>query len=165
MISVGSEVQILPGPPTVVGCQVAVVRPVWALETGDCFGDVAQLGEHLLCKQGVVGSNPIVSISMVDRQLSVVRPIAVGVSRRKSEFGAACPAEAGCVAPLTPPNEAFVLWQCESGSGASLGALRCVCLTGGSGVPIEPVRWGPVRAACNEARRSETFGSRLESRS
>ena len=24
-------------------------------------GDVAQLGEHLLCKQGVVGSNPIVS--------------------------------------------------------------------------------------------------------
>ena len=50
-----------------------MVRPVWALETGDCFGDVAQLGEHLLCKQGVVGSNPIVSISMVDRQLSVVR--------------------------------------------------------------------------------------------
>ena len=27
-------------------------------------GDVAQLGEHLLCKQGVVGSNPIVSTSM-----------------------------------------------------------------------------------------------------
>jgi hypothetical protein len=25
------------------------------------FGDVAQLGEHLLCKQGVVGSIPIVS--------------------------------------------------------------------------------------------------------
>ena len=24
-------------------------------------GGVAQLGEHLLCKQGVVGSNPIVS--------------------------------------------------------------------------------------------------------
>ena len=27
-------------------------------------GDVAQLGEHLLCKQGVVGSNPIVSTSV-----------------------------------------------------------------------------------------------------
>ena len=27
-------------------------------------GDVAQLGEHLLCKRGVVGSNPIVSTSM-----------------------------------------------------------------------------------------------------
>ena len=25
------------------------------------FGDVAQLAEHLLCKQGVVGSIPIVS--------------------------------------------------------------------------------------------------------
>ena len=28
------------------------------------LGDVAQLGEHLLCKQGVVGSNPIVSTSV-----------------------------------------------------------------------------------------------------
>ncbi len=28
---------------------------------GQPFGDVAQLAEHLLCKQGVVGSNPIVS--------------------------------------------------------------------------------------------------------
>ena len=27
------------------------------------IGDVAQLGEHLLCKQGVVGSIPIVSTS------------------------------------------------------------------------------------------------------
>ena len=27
-------------------------------------GDVAQLGEHLLCKQGVVGSNPIVSTKL-----------------------------------------------------------------------------------------------------
>jgi hypothetical protein len=43
LISVGSEVQVLPGPPSTAG-------------------DVAQLGEHLLCKQGVVGSNPIISI-------------------------------------------------------------------------------------------------------
>jgi hypothetical protein len=28
---------------------------------GDMPGDVAQLVEHLLCKQGVVGSSPIVS--------------------------------------------------------------------------------------------------------
>lgn len=27
-----------------------------------CFGGVAQLGEHLLCTQEVVGSNPIFSI-------------------------------------------------------------------------------------------------------
>ena len=26
-------------------------------------GDVAQLGEHLLCKQGVSGSNPLISTS------------------------------------------------------------------------------------------------------
>ena len=26
------------------------------------FGDIAQLGEHLPCKQGVRGSNPLISI-------------------------------------------------------------------------------------------------------
>jgi hypothetical protein len=42
LISVRSEVQVLPGPPFLH--QVS--------------GAVAQLGEHLLCKQGVVGSIP-----------------------------------------------------------------------------------------------------------
>ena len=42
LISVGSLVQIQPDPPTPVG-------------------GVAQVGEHLLCKQGVVGSTPITS--------------------------------------------------------------------------------------------------------
>jgi hypothetical protein len=45
LISVGSEVQVLPGPPLVL------VKS----------GDVAQLVEHLLCKQGVVGSIPSIS--------------------------------------------------------------------------------------------------------
>ena len=27
------------------------------------YGGVAQLGEHLLCKQGVIGSNPFISTS------------------------------------------------------------------------------------------------------
>ena len=36
--------------------------PVLSAESSK-VGGVAQLGEHLLCKQGVVGSNPIVSIS------------------------------------------------------------------------------------------------------
>lgn len=45
MISVGSEVQVLPGPPE--------------------NGGIAQLGEHLLCKQGVVGSNPSASTRKV----------------------------------------------------------------------------------------------------
>ena len=43
MISVRSEVQIFPGPPK--------------------LGAVAQLGEHLLCKQGVTGSIPVGSTS------------------------------------------------------------------------------------------------------
>ena len=30
-------------------------------EAGSSVGGVAQLGEHLLCKQGVIGSIPIVS--------------------------------------------------------------------------------------------------------
>jgi hypothetical protein len=38
-------------------------------------GDVAQLGEHLLCKQGVVGSNPIVSTIVLER---LVRLVLVG---------------------------------------------------------------------------------------
>ena len=30
------------------------------------YGGVAQLGEHLLCKQGVIGSNPFISTSPAD---------------------------------------------------------------------------------------------------
>ena len=44
MISVRSEVQVLPGPPS--------------FPTGRVSGAVAQLGERLLCKQDVVGSIP-----------------------------------------------------------------------------------------------------------
>ena len=33
-------------------------------------GGVAQLGEHLPCKQGVMGSNPIISIVVVNNDLS-----------------------------------------------------------------------------------------------
>src|SRR4051812_33554328 len=37
-----------------------------------CRGDVAQLVEHLLCKQGVVGSSPIVS-TIVPQSISASR--------------------------------------------------------------------------------------------
>ena len=30
-------------------------------DSRNCHGGVAQLGEHLLCKQGVMGSSPIIS--------------------------------------------------------------------------------------------------------
>ena len=35
---------------------------------GNQHGGVAQLGEHLPCKQGVMGSNPIISITEVRRK-------------------------------------------------------------------------------------------------
>ena len=33
-----------------------------------CAGDVAQLGEHLLCKQGVTGSSPVISTSSLSTE-------------------------------------------------------------------------------------------------
>ena len=57
MISVRSEVQVLPGPPFLI--QVS--------------GAVAQLGEHLLCKQGVVGSIPSGSTIPVEWISPVIR--------------------------------------------------------------------------------------------
>ena len=82
----GSEVQILPGPPIRLdrcrdpwsGTAPGGAKPgdgCWAMgpgddefgnpglrdEAGSSVGGVAQLGEHLLCKQGVIGSIPIVS--------------------------------------------------------------------------------------------------------
>ena len=36
-------------------------------------GDVAQLGEHLLCKQGVSGSSPLISTSTLTTELGLSR--------------------------------------------------------------------------------------------
>lgn len=55
MISVRSEVQILPGPPCFS-----------SLRDFHRFGGIAQLGERLLCKQEVVGSIPSASTIRVD---------------------------------------------------------------------------------------------------
>jgi hypothetical protein len=61
LISVGSEVQVLPGPPEgglpEGGPPERVFTGSWLIPSGG----VAQLGEHLLCKQGVAGSSPAVS--------------------------------------------------------------------------------------------------------
>ena len=57
----GSEVQVLPGPFS----RRSLRDAEWAEREEDLdhpYGGVAQLGEHLLCKQGVIGSIPIVSI-------------------------------------------------------------------------------------------------------
>ena len=96
--------------------------------TGDrSHGGVAQLGEHLLCKQGVVGSNPIVSTRLGGGMGLVV-------SRRRVGFGSVgsvCREVTGLAGPLAFPEWGRVLCQGESGSGASLGVPGCESLTDG----------------------------------
>ena len=40
--------------------------------TNHLYGGVAQLGEHLPCKQGVMGSNPIISTKVTDTEIKFV---------------------------------------------------------------------------------------------
>jgi hypothetical protein len=47
-------------------------------------GGVAQLGEHLLCKQGVIGSIPIVSTTIVCKQTMPTTPPSSGDNRLSS---------------------------------------------------------------------------------
>ena len=65
MISVRSEVQVLPGPPEVRSQEPEArrVRLFWFLASDFWLlkGAVAQLGERLLCKQEVIGSIPFSS--------------------------------------------------------------------------------------------------------
>jgi hypothetical protein len=119
---------------------------------GSIPGDIAQLVEHLLCKQGVTGSNPVVSIIPGPRQRMCSRSECkgiiprMGVARSDTSFERIsvridrlstphCIARKGheIVAlsffnkngppTLVPVQSAdFVLCQGESGSGASLGA-------------------------------------------
>jgi hypothetical protein len=71
LISVGSEVQVFPGPPFAIGrCGSGmkdltrkVAEPGKPGDRAD--GAVAQLGEHLLCKQGVSGSIPLSSTKSI----------------------------------------------------------------------------------------------------
>ena len=65
MISVGSEVQVLPDPPN-DGLLARVMRP----DKPDT-GGIAQLVEHLLCKQGVIGSIPFASTKKTTLQIKV----------------------------------------------------------------------------------------------
>ncbi len=81
LISVGSEVQVLPGPfrfAPLVSIEIrwrrarrramgpGDAKALPALSVSGCpglkYGGLAQLVEHLLCKQGVSGSNPLASM-------------------------------------------------------------------------------------------------------
>jgi hypothetical protein len=90
------------------------------------------VGEHLLCMQGVVGSNPITSTTRPGGRGSEPQP---GVRRegkpRSMLFVRPVCRRGGlyCVGSFFG-ERAVVLCQGESGSGASLGAPRSQCLTG-----------------------------------
>jgi hypothetical protein len=73
---VRSEVQVFPGPPF----QQASDRVLAPRADGLDPGAVAQLGEHLLCKQGVAGSIPVSSTITV--QAMAGRPRQVSDSNR-----------------------------------------------------------------------------------
>ena len=54
----------VPIPNTTVKTQAAdgtALETMWESRRAPDYGDVAQLGEHLPCKQGVKGSNPFIS--------------------------------------------------------------------------------------------------------
>ena len=129
MISVRSEVQILPGPPPTewrsairsersapcVWCLFCAARlsrvaaqPLAARRNTrrnkSCVGGVAQLGERLLCKQEVIGSIPFTSTT--DRTMRSIVRVATDrcaaslVSRR--DRCKACCAESGPVQAKAP---------------------------------------------------------------
>ena len=56
--------------------------------TGNRTGGVAQLGEHLLCKQGVIGSIPFTSTTIVGGPGGPVGPAAGSQNRAQSGRGA-----------------------------------------------------------------------------
>ena len=55
---------------------------------GTFEGGIAQLGEHLLCKQGVKGSNPFISTQIVESSHGQVRR-SLKDRRRRSNQGSA----------------------------------------------------------------------------
>ena len=110
MISVGSEVQVLPGPPVIALSCLASIQ-----------GDIAQLVEHLLCKQGVTGSNPVVSIFTGPRMRMRSRSECKGIiPRRVLELFAEGE-------PRFDPKEAIACLNCIAWKGHEIvacGVLR-----------------------------------------
>jgi hypothetical protein len=122
--------------------------PDLSRQGGSKVGGVAQLGEHLLCKQGVVGSIPIVSTTRIclqmrragvhgdtrsasndERWRRAAERAGIGLYRGMFEFGVVT--RRGIRSPVCGHAVlAAVLYgrgglcQCESGSGASLGACE-----------------------------------------
>ena len=65
--------------------RLITVRSVVRIHKGPLFhGDVAQLGEHLLCKQGVAGSSPAISTS--SDKIRQILSAPCGGQLRRNEF-------------------------------------------------------------------------------
>ncbi len=156
MISVGSEVQILPGPPQTralarrdserqrCAC-IARAEPlafVWQERSHLLdLGGVAQLGEHLLCKQGVIGSNPFTST----KRLRLVPPKTRRLRGDSERQRCPCIARAEPVfLPSFPPRPFWrALFRCSAVVGSivaekSLIRCRVGCVTpqGGHGEAV-----------------------------
>jgi hypothetical protein len=81
------------------------------LGKGFAGGDVAQLGEHLLCKQGVVGSNPIISTTPAGAGVGWGCVRWLRVIDRHSEAKVRC----GCIVGTGCPDDGLL---------AVMGAIR-----------------------------------------
>ena len=57
-----------------------IIHPVPKIE----HGGIAQLGEHLLCKQGVIGSIPIISTKAANESLRLFLLIPIKIGRTES---------------------------------------------------------------------------------
>jgi hypothetical protein len=62
-----------------------LIPGTWFLVSDPCNGGVAQLGEHLLCKQGVVGSSPITSTDQKPEALIRNQQSEVGYQDRRHQ--------------------------------------------------------------------------------
>lgn len=51
---------------------VAVAKDMFGYTFGSYRGGIAQLGEHLLCKQRVRGSNPLASTKRLDKGVEAI---------------------------------------------------------------------------------------------
>ena len=78
-----SEVQLFPDPPSLpsvafpelIALSLCAATELEARRRQFSYGAVAQLGEHLLCKQGVTGSIPVSST------IAPIAPLASGLRR------------------------------------------------------------------------------------
>ena len=98
------------------------------------LGDVAQLGEHRLCKAGVEGSIPVVSIAPGSARLRDAgdRVVTQFQNRRIFEEQVTCGSGAG---PLT-----YDLWP----ANAKRSSLRLVVWQREEGIPVDKIVEDPV---------------------